>query len=259
MINEKGLYLSAMDDRSSVDRGSTAPDADRLGLLALLNGAVGGAILLAVVFWVVVVLLPEGKPASVSIGVWVILAALAVLSLTGFVLVRLSRRHPERESIALPGAMSLFGFCLLLGFLIGGTNTGLVVIDPITKFAIVVGGTALASFVFGLLLFDTIRAAASVPIVVLFICTATFPAPLPELAAIRPTLITWMGVILGAAALTEGANQIAGTIRSTRVAQAVVEKAGENSLASDQDLPSVVRQGFRTEPGDLRGNREELR
>jgi hypothetical protein len=217
----------------------------------ILTGTVGGAVLLTIVFWAVVLLLPEVKPATVSTGIWIIAGVLFVLALAGFVLAFLAHHFPDRDGITVVGAFSLFGFCALLGFLIVGTNTGFITVTAILKYALAVGGTALASFVVGLVLFDTIRAAASVPIVVLFLGTATFPAPLPELAAIRPTLITWMGVIIGAAAVAESANQIAGKIQQSKVAQTVVATAGSAGLQKPEELKSVVEQVVATEPGDL--------
>lgn len=239
-----------MDGHRSPD-DQEEPRKSGSGLYEMLNGSTAGAILLAVIFWTVLLLLPERKPDSVGWGVWIIVSVLAFVSILGFVLFAMSAHRPGGYGIALPGAMSLFGFCLFLGFLIIGANTGFITVTAILKFALAVGGTALASFVVGLLLFDTIRAAASVPIVVLFIGTATFPAPIPELAAVRPTLIAWMGIIIGASAIAEGANQVAGTIRASRVAQTVVQTASQHDLTTPGSLRAIVDEVARVEPGDL--------
>ena len=54
-----------------------------------------------------------------------------------------------------------------------------VAITPGIKFAVGVGGVALGGFVFAVTQFDTIRAAASVPIVLLLIGVATWPGAGP--------------------------------------------------------------------------------
>ncbi|OXM69805.1 hypothetical protein CF165_09920 [Amycolatopsis vastitatis] len=235
-------HLSAAESKKSADHSPSD---------LILTGTVGGAVLLTVVFWAVVLLLPEAKPATVSIGIWIVAGVLFVLAAAGSGLAFLNRRSSKTDKITVVGALSLLGFCSLLGFLIVGTNTGFITVTPILKYALAVGGTALASFVVGLVLFDTIRAAASVPIVVLFLGTATFPAPLPALAEIRPTLITWMGVIIGAAAIAESANQIAGKIQQSKVAQTVITTAGSPGLQKPGELRSVVEQIVAAEPGDL--------
>lgn len=239
-------------DRDKPTGGGSIPPQQ--SSMLVINGDVGAAILTAVAFWVVVILLPEQKPDRIAATVWLVCALLAVVAIAGFLVAFMTRGRTDTNRVTMPGAVTLFAYCLLLSFLILGSNTGFITMAPVLKFALAVGGTALASFVVGLLLFDTIRAAASVPIVVLFIGTATLPAPLPELASIRPTLITWMGVIIGATAVAESATQIARTIQRGRVAQSVVTAAGPAGLENPQGLGASVQEIITSMPGDLQRN-----
>jgi MFS family permease len=227
--------------------------------LDLLNGAVGGAVLLVLAFWIVVILLPEHALTSWPWPLWMIalLLGFLVLASLAVTILALFKRQGMPAEMDFRAAIALFGYFLLLEFLIVGTSTGFISMTPVARFALAIGGTALASFVLGLLLFDTVRAAASVPIVVLFIGTATFPAPLPELSAIRPSLITWMGIIIGAAAVTEGANQIAGTIQRAQVAKAIMgATTGDTARNAPEAVQHSISEIARMAPGDLQRSRD---
>lgn len=88
------------------------------------------------------------------------------------------------------------------------------VIDAKTKFAMGVGGAALCGFAYGITQFDSMRAAASIPVVALLVGVVVWPDAKTFVESdVRQALITWMGVVLGINGAAEAAKQVA-TINS---------------------------------------------
>ena len=96
------------------------------------------------------------------------------------------------------------------------------------KFAVGVGGVALGGFVFAATQFDTIRAAASVPVVLLLIGVATWPgaADLME-PSVREALIKWMGILLGVNGVAEAGKQVGESFARSRGTRDVAGTAGD--------------------------------
>lgn len=95
--------------------------------------------------------------------------------------------------------------------------------------AVGVGSAALAGFVFAVARFDTLRAAASVPVVILLVGVVVWPGA-GELIAddVRQAIITWMGVILAANGVSEAAKQIGeATAKSRSSAPGDVKAPGD--------------------------------
>ena len=76
--------------------------------------------------------------------------------------------------------------------------------------------------------FDTIRAAASVPIVLLLIGVATWPdaGDLME-PSVREALIKWMGILLGVNGVAEAGKQVGETFARSRATTQVTGTAGD--------------------------------
>lgn len=215
-------------------------DADPVRTKPLVLGTqLGGAVFLVLTFWVVVVLLPEAPLATGSVLVKVLVGAvlLAVLLAAGYCF-RLGKGSPV-EDFSPFGAATLAAYVLLLDVLLALALSGAVRFTTSVKFALAVGGGAVASFVFGVIVFSTIRVAASLPIVVLFIGVVAFPDSVP--AQIRDQLITWMGVILGVSAGAEGATQAAKVIGSAQVSKAVAATSGGDPVAAERLTRSLTR------------------
>ncbi|GAA4116155.1 hypothetical protein GCM10022415_13030 [Knoellia locipacati] len=107
------------------------------------------------------------------------------------------------------------------------------VIDAKTKFAMGVGGAALCGFAYGLTQFDTMRAAASIPVVALLVGVVVWPDARSFVESdVRQALITWMGVVLGVNGAAEAAKQVA-SVRSSGAA------AGAESTSGDLPNPQA--------------------
>jgi FtsH-binding integral membrane protein len=171
------------------------------------------AAFVTVTYWVSVLALPErGNPWPIWLR-WVTgLVGLALLILgptriwKGLQKTGAEEREERGQHVALGGAILLVGVILVvLAFL---TSVPLVLkVD--NRFAIGVGGAALAGFAFALSLFDSMRAAASIPIVILLIGVVVWPeaSTLVE-ESVKQAVITWMGVILAANGIAEASKQI---------------------------------------------------
>jgi hypothetical protein len=141
------------------------------------------------------------------------------------------------------------GFLVLVDLLFASAFHQWVVYTMELKFAVGIGGAALASFAFGIVVYDTLRVAASLPIVVVVIGLATFPAGYAGGDAIRGQIILWMGGILGIAATAEGVTQ-AFRIRGSANVRSEMVKAnaadGKDAARLDRDFADMASIG-----GDL--------
>ena len=85
--------------------------------------------------------------------------------------------------------------------------------------AVGLGGTAVAGSAFAVTQFDTLRAAASVPVVILLIGVVTWPSASELMDSdVRTELIKWMGVVLAASGVAEAAKQVGQAAASAKVA-----------------------------------------
>jgi hypothetical protein len=205
-----------------------------------LNWGIAAGVLGAVTYWVTVLVLPASDRNGLGqgsrwvvglLGVALVLAALAAF----FV--------PDRVKIAVAGRIGLLvGGALVIVAAVGVMNRPLALADDL-RFALGVGGVALASLLLGLARFDTIRAVASVPIVVLFIGLVTWPK-VDDLITetVQSNLITWMGIILGVSAVGEAAKQVAQVGAEGKVAAAA---------ATARDGGDLYTVALREPPGDL--------
>ncbi|KQV65733.1 hypothetical protein ASC64_12535 [Nocardioides sp. Root122] len=134
------------------------------------------------------------------------------------------------------GEVVFLGFGLVLLGLVAVIATSFfdhdVAVTPELKFAVGVGGVALGGFVFAATQFDTIRAAASVPVVLLLIGVATWPgaADLME-PSVREALIKWMGILLGVNGVAEAGKQVGETFARSRGTREVAGTAGDLTSA----------------------------
>jgi hypothetical protein len=112
-----------------------------------------------------------------------------------------------RGAIGRLDAVCLVAYVLLLDWLLYSAFSGLVAYDASLKFTMAIGGVALVSFVAGIIVFDTLRVAASLPIVILFIGIASDPAGFAAGEDVRSQLIIWMGGVLGLSTAAEGLTQ----------------------------------------------------
>lgn len=178
------------------------------------------AALIAVLFWIAAVCLPG------TVGAWttwvqiLVFAAAAVFGIAGVgVFVRAFLAHDagslRGQSIFL-GVFLAFACVLLIVAWVNGHN-GFTITDG-QRLAIGVGGGAIASFAFAATQFDTIRAGASVPVVVLLIGVVTWPDAKDHIdPSVQKAIIGWMGAILGLNGVSEAAQQ-AVTARATKAA-----------------------------------------
>jgi hypothetical protein len=227
--------------------------------LDLLNGRVGGAVLAVVSFWVVALLIPTTGPTGspgVPVGSWVanLVGTILVVLAVGLpaALWSVTRRRPGTATVDPVGAVVLGLFFLILAAVWWLAAGGIVPFTAETKVALGVGGTALGALAIGLLLFRTMRVAASLPVVVLFIGLVAFPGAKAAVGDLGPTLVTWMGAILGTSAAAEGATQVARVIQRGGVSKAVA-----NANPSSPETATGLRQALLPEtnerlPGDLR-------
>jgi hypothetical protein len=167
------------------------------------------AAFIATLYWVMVIALPTtGDPWPVllrwGVGilggvliVWGILGAARGLGLTG---------DDKAERFALCALIIIIGVVLII---LAFITSHVLEVTPARRMAVGVGGAALAGFVFAVGRFDTLRAAASVPVVILLIGVVVWPEASDLIDdSIRQAVITWMGVILAANGAAEAAKQI---------------------------------------------------
>jgi hypothetical protein len=167
------------------------------------------AAFIAVTYWVIVLALPErgnAWPTPVRVAAGFVGLMLLVLGLYG-ALRGFNKRGEERgESATLGGVILLVGVILVVLAFMSSVPLDLRVSH---RFAIGVGGAALAGFAFAVSLFDSMRAAASIPIVILLIGVVVWPeaSTLVE-ESVKQAVIAWMGVILAANGIAEAGKQI---------------------------------------------------
>jgi hypothetical protein len=241
-------------------QGSEVADDESVNPLDLANGHVGGVVLSVVSFWVVALLIPSTDSASapglpigshaagmvtaflITLGVAL---PLLVVGVTGFT--------QGWKKIDFVGPVVLLLFFMLLAAVWWLAASGIRPFTAPMKVAFGVGGTALGALAIGLLLFRSLRVAASLPVVVLFIGLVAFPGARDSVGDLGTTLVNWMGGIIGASAVAEGATQVARVIQRGGVSRAV---AG-SSNATTPDAARGLRRALLPEtnerlPGDLR-------
>ncbi|WP_132431212.1 hypothetical protein [Pseudonocardia endophytica] len=229
--------------------------------LDLANGHVGGVVLAVVSFWVAALLIPgsdggaTGLPvgSSAANGVTVLLLGLAVV--LPLVIIGITWFTLGRKKIDFVGPIVLFLFFLLLTALWWLAASGIRPFTSAMKVAFGIGGTALGALAIGLLLFRTLRVAASLPVVVLFIGLVAFPGARDVAGDLGPTLVNWMGGILGASAVAEGATQVARVVQRGGVSKAVAD--GAKTAGMSPGTAGDLRKALLPEvnerlPGDLR-------
>lgn len=159
-----------------------------------------------VAFWVIVLALPERGPAWPDWIRWVMGAPAIVAIVFGCAGVIYSVYKVDMQKIG------LYALVLLAGALVGVvsvTTRNELDFSSSERLAVGVGGTALACLIYGVTRFDTVRAAASVPVVVMLIGVTTWPDSSSLIAEdVRKQIIQWMGVVLAAAGASEAAKQI---------------------------------------------------
>jgi len=233
--------LSALDD-AVPDDDDAAPDdgavSKWLSIQLLL------AVVVSLAYWVAMLSLPENDSDGFGdVAEVVVLAVGVVLILGGLYVVAFWRtrkarlRRPEMpERLRLGGPIVVVGLVLAV---VSQLMDNAISLDDNRRFALAVGGTAIAGLVVGLTRFTSIRAAASVTIVILFIGVTTFPDAQEAVGTrLRDSLITWMAVILGVNATAEAVTQVAQTTGQARVAAAEIA-AGELD-PSRRVLPAPV-------------------
>lgn len=256
-----GTTATATDSVGPAGAGAPvgADEGESINPLALANARVGGVVLSVVSFWVVALLLPStdaGTPgvpvgSSAAIGVTVLLIVIAV-ALPAVLMVVTGLTQGWRK-IAFVGPVVLFLFFMLLAAVWWLAASGIRPFTSAMKVAFGIGGTALGALAIGLLLFRTLRVAASLPVVVLFIGLATFPGARDVAGDLGPTLVNWMGGILGASAVAEGATQVARVVQRGGVSKAVAGVGGGMTPDTAADLRKALLPETNTRlPGDLR-------
>lgn len=164
------------------------------------------AAMLVAAFWILVLAVPDSGDAWPS---WlrVVVGLIAALGVAfGAAGVMWCIFHDQRSRIWMFAIIALVGIVVGIVALIAGNRLDLA---ADRRMAIGVGGSAMAGLVYGITRFDTIRAAAAVPIVILLIGTATWPdaGDLIE-QDVRAEIFKWMGVVLAASGLGEAAAQV---------------------------------------------------
>lgn len=190
------------------------------------------AAMLVAAFWVLVLSVPEtADPWPTWVRVIVgIGGAIAVLFGAGGVMWCIY--NDQRDRIWMFAIVALLGIVVGVSAAIAGSPLDL---EPNRRLAIGVGGTAIAGLVYGITRFDTIRAAASVPVIILLIGTATWPDASELIGQdVRTEIFKWMGVVLAASGLGEAAAQV-GRQRTQAELGPDVEVSGGGDLARADD------------------------
>lgn len=168
---------------------------------------IAAAVLVGVTYWIILLALPDEGSEWEAWVRWVFnwggLVVLVVGGIAG-ILWLISKW-------GWAGALSLI--CLFVGavaMIVGQITINRLNLDDPTRFAIGVGGLALAGLIFGLIRFDTIRAAVSIPAAVLVIGVTTWPDAEAIVGSdVRTSIIQWMGILLGANGVAEAVTQAA--------------------------------------------------
>lgn len=240
-MTEQPAGLSAADDtrrRDEVsDLGDRANDAGKF-----LTPQTAVAVLVTLTYWVTVFVLPGPRPRAGQAATEPVvpesvpglaIAAMVVLALAAVVLLLMGLLSKRLGGVA---TICLAGFLVLLDLLLLSAFYRWIPYTMQLKFAIGVGGAAIASFAFGIIVYDTLRVAASLPIVILVIGLATFPAGYSAGDDIRGQIILWMGGVLGIATVTEGITQ-AVRIRGSAAVRSEVVKV------QPTDAEAIARMG----------------
>jgi hypothetical protein len=170
------------------------------------------AALIAVLFWIAAVCLPDSVdawPGWVKVLELMVALGFAIAGISVFVREIQNKSDTRGQGVFL-GVFLAFAAVMLVVAFINGRNG--FTLDDGQRLAIGVGGGAIASFAFAATQFDTIRAGASVPVVVLLIGVVTWPDAKDLIdPSVQKALITWMGVILGVNGAAEAVQQAAAT------------------------------------------------
>ena len=170
----------------------------------------GTVALLALVFWVTVLLMPDQLPPWPTWVVWVAFISAPIIIVAGAVVFARAMKGEDSEH---RGEFVFTGvFVAILGLVVFivtlGTRNGLDLSGG-RSLALGVGGVAIVGFAFATTQYDTIRAAASVAVVILLIGVTTWPGATEAIGAdVRAAIIQWMGVLLGINGAAEAAKQV---------------------------------------------------
>ncbi|WP_133849463.1 hypothetical protein [Labedaea rhizosphaerae] len=190
--------------------------SERRPKLLFTRRQLGITVLLVLTYWIMVFILPEHRlDEAWPIQTLAYLGAAIVMVISSAAM-RQGGKWRAPEILAIPAFVLFLDGLLVLGL------TGVVHFVPELKFAMAVGGGAIAAFLLGIVIFDTVRVAASLPIVVLFIGMVTYPVEIAGFADNRSQVIIWMGVILGVSAAAEGATQTAKVIGRAQITKAMI-------------------------------------
>lgn len=225
-----------------------ADNNERGKSLLLTRPQLAGTALLVMSSWLVIFLLPAlplSAPRAVHIVAYSIVGAVALACTLGLVMALVNTKLR---------LIALFGYIALLDILVTFGLTGVVRFTPELKFTLAVGGGALVAFLFGIVVFDTIRVAAALPVVVLFIGVVSYPVDIAAIDEVRTQLIAWMGVILGVTAIVEGTTQAAKVISGAQVSKAIANSAGTDTIAA-RELKASLTAPPQEAGGDLASTR----
>ena len=206
------------------------------------------AALVVLLFWGTALAIPDRSgptPTWTRLGLGLVGASLVV---GGAAAIRRGFRlegDAKAERVALATVLILVGLVAVSSGLLLGRPLEL---QPAGRFALGVGGAALAGFAYATTQFDSIRAAASVPVVVLLVGVVVWPGA-GDLVdnEVRQALITWMGVILAVSGTAEAAKQVGESVAKAQVGRADVRSGGDLSTTEPRhsnglhsDIPPAV-------------------
>ena len=192
---------------------------------------IAAAIVVGMTYWIILLALPDSgtqwEPWVRSALSWGGLGVLAVGVIAGVIWLATQN--------ARVGVLSLI--CLVVGpvaVIVGQITVNRLDLGEGTRFAIGVGGLALAGLILGLIRFDTIRAAVSIPAAVLVIGVTTWPNA-EEIVGpdVRTSIIQWMGILLGANGVAEAVTQAAQGTAGDTASPASNASTGSNGSTSD--------------------------
>ena len=190
--------------------------SERRPKLLFTRRQLGVIVLLVLTYWIGVFILPEHRLEEAWPVQTLAYAGTAIVALVCAGTMRRGGKWRAPEVVAIPAFVLFLDLLLVVGL------TGIVHFLPALKFAMAVGGGAIAAFLLGIVVFDTVRVAASLPIVVLFIGMVTYPVEIAGFNDNRAQVIVWMGVILGVSAAAEGATQTAKVIGRAQITKAMI-------------------------------------
>lgn len=207
------------------------------------------AALCTITYWAMVLFLPSSMGPLHGGFRWV-LGVVSVGCLAGCIWVVWRAFHTQDGAKAQRFGLATALLVFFLVFLVATALTGgRLTLDLATRFGLGVGGTAVAGFAYAATQFDTIRAAASVPVVTLLVGIVVWPhaGTLVE-PSVRQAIITWMGVILAATGVSEAAKQVGESLARSRV------DGVDNRSQGDLGTPEVTSpsSGAAPDPGPQR-------